>query len=237
MIEIWTEDSTAGYYFIKLINKTMYGNQLKVVKHHGIAEAAPTNELRHGGILYHLKRLKEDKDLIILYIDKAIDRSETADNYMNVVVESRKHKNIKIINQVCFELNMLSYSELFNITGNKNKDLKKIAEEFVYFGRNLRMFSPVYFSNELNNFIKVNCGKRGQYEHVAKVLLSMITNIDTIYNNERHKLSLIAGNKVGACWMKNCCVIPDRYMCSRLCNIQFITLDNKVINIVENSFF
>ena len=93
MIEIWTEDSTAGYRFLKEINKFEYAGQLSIRPHNGVGENTPTRTAKYGGILYHLKK-HHGNNLVLLYTDKAIDIQDSAENYANVIREVRKHKNV-----------------------------------------------------------------------------------------------------------------------------------------------
>ena len=235
MIELWTEDSTAGYRFMKNINKVKYNNQLKVIPHNGIGDSNPSSVAKYGGILHHLKNYT-DKNLVLLYIDKAIDIQGTAENYENVVNYAAKYPNVFIIEQVCFELNMLSYKNLFNVVGNKDLNMMNIAQEFSYFGKNLKQFRPKYFSNLLCNYMLRSCGRKVQYEHVAKMILADITNVATVYGKKSNYLGIISGGDVGPCWMKDCCVIPTPYQHMKKCSIPCSSLNNKIGDIVNNSY-
>lgn len=235
MIELWTEDSTSGYRFLKKINKVVYSNQLKVVPHNGIGETLPTSTAIYGGVLYHLKHVTRN-NLILLYIDKAIDIQGTAENYADIIREARRHKNVKIIEQICFELGLLSYVRLFDIAGNRNADLKRVTDDFVGFSKNLSTFRPPYFSNLLKAYILKKCGKKMQYEHVSKILLSDITSVATMYGNKQNNLAIISGRKVGPCWVKDCCVIPCAFNTNKKCLIPIMSIEQKINDIVTNSF-
>lgn len=234
MIEIWTEDSSAGYVFLNEINKVKYNNQLKVVPHNSVGYTLPDAKIKKGGVLYHLKN-HTTNNLVLLYIDKAIDIQGTAENYAKIINEMRRHENVKIIEQVCFELGILSYEHLFEITGNTNLKLKQIAKEFTYFGNNLAYFRPIYFSEQLNNYIRTTCGRKTQYEHVAKNLLSEITNVKTSYGNKNYFYSIISGNKVGPCWRNNCCIIPIKYSACKVCRIPESSLKQKIEDLYKYS--
>lgn len=239
MIEIWTEDSTAGYYFLTKINRAYYGKALKIVKHNGIGESFPAGDAKYGGILYHLKLYGKNKlnNLVLLYIDKAIDIQGTAENYANVVKEAKKYKNVHIIEQICFEASMLSYKDLFSFSGNRDNNLKNIVIEFTKYSSNLSCFRPCNFSKELQDYIKGKTKK--QYEHIAKILLTDVTKVVTMYGGEQHNLSLISGGKVGDCWKKDCCVIPCQYIAqSKKCGLSInnlLSIDNKINNVISQS--
>lgn len=190
MIEIWTEDSTAGYRFLKQINKTIYKSQLTVAPHNGIGESIPAGIAKYGGILYHLKR-HQGNHLVLLYIDKAIDMQETAENYQSIIKEARKHVNIKIVEQICFELGMLSYNDLFDLCGNMKTEFMQVVQEFILLSKNLADFRPVNFSLKLRDYVMSKCGSKMQYEHVAKLMLAEATNVDIFYEGKHHYLSSI----------------------------------------------
>ena len=55
MIEIWTEDNTVGFRFMKLINKYYLNNQYKVVSHLGNGDDIPNSYNKNGGIQRNIK--------------------------------------------------------------------------------------------------------------------------------------------------------------------------------------
>jgi hypothetical protein len=214
-MEIWTEDSTAGYKLVKRINDTVYERLFKVVPHKGAGMAMPTDKLKYGGILYHLRNINIDNKLILLLVDKMIDQTETLVNYEQIIKEIRKHDNIYIINQTCFEINMLSYDKLFDIVGD-NKMLSAIANEIVYLVSNrCNIFEA---SDELKNYITNDSDKTlsdmissYNWERVAKRVLAEVTNTRTMINHKPYMFGLISGDTLGECWTQDCCFIKDYY--------------------------
>lgn len=233
-MEIWTEDSTAGYTFIKALVKQRFSNQLKVIKHSGIGYSKPSKGTPYGGILYHLKNYNNMNTLVLLYIDKALDIQGTTDNYFSVVQEASKYKNVYIIEHTCFEEDLLSFNDIMALTGSKDKKLYRVIKEFNTFNKNLTAFRPFNFSQSLASYIKKNCGYRRQYEHVAKMLLADITSVDTPYDGKHHSLSLVCDDKLGPCWIKECCIIDSRFQYCRRCRFQH-TPSTKIDYVVNNS--
>lgn len=233
-MEIWTEDSTAGYTFIKALVKQRFNNQLKVIKHSGIGYSKPSKGTPYGGILYHLKNYSDTNKLVLLYIDKALDIQGTADNYISVVQEACRHKDIYIIEHICFEKDLLSFKDIMLLTGSRDKKLYQVIKEFNAFSKDLNTFRPFNFSPLLKNYIMQSCGYRKQYEHVAKMLLADITSVDTLYDRKHHSLSLVHDDKIGPCWVKNCCIIDSRFQSCKRCKFQHVPA-NKIDYVIINS--
>lgn len=235
MIEIWTEDNTVGFRFMKLINKYYLNSQYKVVSHLGNGDDIPNSYNKNGGILNHLKRENLHSKFIILFVDKVIDNPDVMVEYREILKIKSKHKeNIFIIDMHSFETCMLSYSNINDITGCKNIDIDTVRKDFINaFSDGVLKASNM--SIKLKNYIlKIN---KSNSEKIAKNILAEVTNVASYINKKQMYLSLINGGKAGACWFNDCCIITMN-SCYRKCNISDTTsLNEKVMNLVLESYF
>lgn len=240
MLELWTEDSGAGYKFIKIFNNTVFQKLFTVVKHSGIGERLPSSKIEHGGVLYHLKHETFDKNkIVLLLIDKAIDQQETKENYVMIEETIQKrhlHNNVYIIDQHCFETCMLSYQNKNRIIGSKDIKLLRIADEFVTLCTNQK-YSYLNMSPDLRAYISNK--EQTNSEHISKEILGGLTSV-TLQSSNRNeasmKAAIISGKDIGVCWCKDCCTIAANYI--RKCNISHsVTLDNKMNDIKLHSIY
>ena len=67
------------------------------------------------------------------------------------------------------------------------------------------------------------------------MLLADITAVDTFYDKQHHRFSLISGGTVGPCWMKDCCIIPYPYQINKKCNLSCVSESEKIRDIVSRS--
>lgn len=243
MIEIWTEDTGAGYLMMKNIVKTVYGDLgVSVIPHEGNGDDAPTSKGSRGGMLYDLRDKRYNTNVILLMPDMAIDNSDVNESIMKIGDELRFHKGSrKILNVYCFEYLMLSYKNLKAYGAFDSSSIE--AEIQVY----LKSFKNGSFNREAMLKHPSGIGRKlltSEYitgEQLGKRLLSIATNKCNIHTKKRNiRGAVIQGNQLGVCWTCDCCKYSESsrsFDCSSSIRNSIPKIESKLLNVVNNSMF
>ncbi len=192
---LWTEDTSAGLHFWKLVNQLFFDNVL-------VIESKESNQ----GILDGLSALEiKEGDKYYIAFDYVVDNQNIRNKYrlLKSIAEKSEGKVI-ILNMICFEHLILAFDKLVLWTRTGKADKIKIREEVLSAIENHRI-----------NLSKIDDEKTLQYlagfkrystERVMKSLVGELT--------ENEKWS-VKGSLMGECWYKDCCVSdhPDNLRC------------------------
>ena len=192
---LWTEDTSAGLHFWKLVNQLFFDNVL-------VIESKESNQ----GILDGLSALEiKEGDKYYIAFDYVVDNQNIRKKYrlLKSIAEKSEGKVI-ILNMICFEHLILAFDKLVLWTRTGKADKIKIREEVLSAIENHRI-----------NLSKIDDEKTLQYlagfkrystERVMKSLVGELT--------ENEKWS-VKGSLMGECWYKDCCVSdhPDSLRC------------------------
>ena len=194
---LWTEDTSAGLHFWKLVNQLFFDDGL-------VVESKGSNQ----GILDALSDLElENDDRYYIAFDYVVDNQDIRNKYrMLKIIEEKSEGKIIILDMICFEYLILAFETLVEWTGIGKTDKIKIREEVLAAVENHRI-----------NLSKINDEKALQYiagfkrystERVMKSLVGEFTQ------NEKWS---VKGELMGECWYRDCCVSehPDSLRCGR----------------------
>lgn len=200
-MEIWTEDSGAGYIYWKCINKHIFNNAFRVVACKG-----------NRDILFKLEKEHSDK-FIVLIVDRMLDNIYTAETYIKIQKELRLHKNVVMPTYGCTERSFLTYKNIQEFIGNRNK--RSLVDR-----NNILANSYELGAINLQN-AKLNSSKTS--ESIYKAVLDSLTNGTHAF---------ISGNHIGNCWLFDCCNYKEQ-----TCNNLNINITDKIQDILNNSEF
>lgn len=244
MLEIWTEDTGAGYHITKSMMEAYYDRKhINVKSHDGNGNNVPKGETdSHGGLLYDLIRNRNNPNTIIILMDMALDNSDVTLNIDSIESELQFHnKNHRLIGLYCFEYGMLTYKNLHSYGGFDDNYIKSDISIFLKcikrgcFNYNLiPKEESSYFSN-----LVTSRDKSG--EVIAKALLSRATNRANIKLNKKNiHGAMIQGDRVGACWKCDCCIY-NKSIRGRLCDADIRnkvkSTRNKMLHLLKYSDF
>ena len=183
---IWTEDTGAGFHFWELANEYLF---------HGgfVVESKGSNQ----GILDAARELvPNDGDKYYLAFDIVYDNMDVMNKYLELrELEAVYPEQIVILDMVCFEYLILSFSKPVEWTGTGKKD--KIAMR--------EMILPVVTGHKIDismiedrKTMEYLMGfKRYSTEKVIKAITYELTE-----NDEWS----VKGRQMGNCWHQDCCV-------------------------------
>ena len=194
---LWTEDTSAGLHFWKLVNQLFFNDAL-------VVESKESNQ----GLLDALAEIdmKEDDKYYILF-DYVVDNQYIRNKYrMLKSITDKAEGKIIILDMICFEYLILAFDKLVTWTGTGKTDKIKIREEVLSAIEdhriNLSKIDDVKTLQYLAGF------KRYSTERVMKSLVGEFTQ------NEKWS---VKGELMGECWYKDCCVSehPDNLRCGK----------------------
>ena len=194
---LWTEDTSAGLHFWKLVNQLIFDNEL-------VIESKGSNQ----GLLDAVLDLKfACDDTYYIAFDYVVDNQDIRNKYrmLKSVAEKSEGRCI-ILDMICFEYLILTFDKLVAWTGTGKIDKIKIREEILAAVEDHRI-----------NISKIDDKKTIQYlagfkrystERVMKSLVAEFTQ------NENWS---VKGLLMGECWYKDCCVseYPDSIRCGK----------------------
>ena len=194
---LWTEDTSAGLHFWKLINQIFFDNELAI-------ESKENNQ----GILDALSDLEiKADDKYYIAFDYVVDNQDIRNKYrMLKSIAEKSEGKIIILDMICFEYLILAFDKLVAWTGTGKADKIKIRDDILSAIEDHRI-----------NLSKIDDEKTLQYlagfkrystERVMKSLVGEFTQ------NEKWS---IKGSLMGECWYKDCCVSehPDNLRCGK----------------------
>ena len=192
---LWTEDTSAGLHFWKLINQIFFDNELAI-------ESKENNQ----GILDALSDLEiKADDKYYIAFDYVVDNQDIRNKYrMLKSIAEKSEGKIIILDMICFEYLILAFDKLVAWTGTGKADKIKIRDDILSAIEDHRI-----------NLSKIDDEKTLQYlagfkrystERVMKSLVSELTE------NEKWSSK---GLLMGECWYKDCCISehPDNLRC------------------------
>ena len=194
---LWTEDTSAGFHFWKLVNQYFFNNEL-------VVESKESNQ----GLLDAVSDVDVNgEDIYYIAFDYVVDNQDIRNKYrMLKSIADKAEGKIIILDMICFEYLILSFDKLVEWTGTGKTDKIKIREEVLAAVENHRI-----------NLAKISDEKTLQYiagfkrystERVMKSLVGEFTQ------NEKWS---VKGALMGECWYKDCCVSehPDSLRCGK----------------------
>ena len=192
---LWTEDTSAGLHFWKLINQVFFDNELAIESkgsNQGILDALSDLEIKKGDEYY-------------IAFDYVVDNQDIRNKYrMLKSIAEKSEGKIIILDMICFEYLILAFDKLEAWTGTGKADKIKIRDDILSAIEDHRI-----------NLSKIDDEKTLQYlagfkrystERVMKSLVGELT--------ENEKWS-VKGSLMGECWYKDCCISehPDNLRC------------------------
>lgn len=183
---LWTEDTSAGLHFWKLVNQLFFDNALAI-------ESKKSNQ----GILDALSDLEiKADDKYYIAFDYVVDNQDIRNKYrmLKSIAEQSEGKVI-ILDMICFEYLILAFDKLVVWTGTGKTDKIKIREEVLSAIESHRInLSKIDDEKTLQYLVGF---KRYSTERVMKSLVGEFTQ------NEKWS---VKGPLMGECWYKDCCV-------------------------------
>ena len=183
---LWTEDTSAGFHFWKLVNQYFFNNEL-------VVESKESNQ----GLLDAVSDVDVNgEDIYYIAFDYVVDNQDIRNKYRILKsITDKSEGKIVILDMICFEYLILAFDKLVEWTGTGKTDKIKIREEVLAAVENHRI-----------NLSKIDDKKTLQYiagfkrystERVMKSLVGEFTQ------NEKWS---VKGPLMGECWYKDCCV-------------------------------
>lgn len=183
---IWTEDTGAGFHFWKLVNEHLFHNEF-------VVESKGSNQ----GVLDAVRQLVPNReDKYYLAFDIVYDNMDVMNKYLELKELVKVYaEQIVILDIICFEYMILSFSKLVQWTGTRKKDKiamrKKILSVIVDHKIELDRIEDRKTREYLMGF------KRYSTERVIKAITYELTE-----NDEWS----VKGEQMGDCWYQDCCV-------------------------------
>ena len=119
---LWTEDTSAGLHFWKLINQIFFDNELAI-------ESKENNQ----GILDALSDLEiKADDKYYIAFDYVVDNQDIRNKYrMLKSIAEKSEGKIIILDMICFEYFILAFDKLVPWTGTGKADKIKIRDDIL----------------------------------------------------------------------------------------------------------
>lgn len=178
---IWTEDTGAGLHFWELVNEHLFHCEF-------IVESKGSNQ----GLLEAARELvPSDGDKYFLAFDIVYDNMDVMNKYLELRdLAAVYHEQVVILDMICFEYIILSFSKLVEWTGTGKKDKIAMRERILCAIADHRI-EDRKTKEYLMGF------KRYSTERVIKAVTYELTE-----NDEWS----VKGRQMGDCWHKDCCV-------------------------------
>ena len=183
---LWTEDTSAGLHFWKLVNQLFFDNEL-------VVEGKGSNQV----LLYAVLDLDiKDDDKYYVAFDYVVDNQDIRNKYRILKsITDKSDGKIVILDMICFEYLILAFDRLVEWTGTGKTDKIKIRDKVLAAVENHRIdLSKIDDEKTLQYLAGF---KRYSTERVMKSLVGEFTQ------NEKWS---VKGTLMGECWYKDCCV-------------------------------
>lgn len=239
-LEIWTEDSTAGFIITSMVmkryfNKDMDGIKVSIVPHNSVWKNKSDDTCKFGGLADHIESLGAGYNkCIVIMADATTGFRGQPVEYVKLKQMADRHWNIFFVDMHSFEACMLSYKNLPQITGyTDTKVLDLIAE----FNSIVSHRKGNIAGSKLETYMYKNNLRNS--EKLAKNLLATVTNNGVRVNGKVFDLAMIARGKVGICWKVDCCNIGINLNSKlRKCNNMYGKLhSDKIDDLINNSYY
>lgn len=238
MFEVWLEDSTSGARLLSNLLNSYFGKKNILVKFHdGNGNNVPYLT-KNGGILYDLRKNRNNKNLIALFIDVVYDNVDVVSVLQEIDEELQFHTHVYLLNSYCFEHNMLSYTDLSKYGGslysgydNDRYCFLKSIHDNVF---DIELIDKSLVSTSFKSYLDKHITVSG--EKVAKMLLGNGTCKHNILTNKLQFEGVrIVGGDLGVCWTCDCCKYANsikEYRCDKAVRG---TKDSKYTNLINKS--
>ncbi len=202
MIHIWHEDSQNS-------TTSQFWNFLKVNKVSKLLVNADIQGFNGNDKLcaYLTTVIFNSNDIYYIFIDKVLDNNLALKYYLSAKKIVRNHKNVKLVDILCFEYLLLKFKYFVSWTTpvKMTKDYKiceQVRTEFIHC---IETKQSWIHNNQICNFVmtkkNINNSNGLGYissENVATLILSLMTNGGTTEFG-------ISKTKFGGCWHQDCC--------------------------------
>ena len=186
---IWTENSGAGLNYWNLVNEHLLQNKC-------VVESKGSNQ----GILDAVRELTpQESDKYYLAFDIVYDNMDVMNKYLELKeLAAKRPGQIVILDMVCFEHIILSFSKLIEWTGSGKMD--KIAMREVILSAIKEHKIDIDSITDRKTLEYLMGFKRYSTERVIKAVTYELTE-----NDEWS----VKGKLMGECWYRDCCVAKD----------------------------
>ena len=183
---LWTEDTSAGLHFWKLVNQLFFDNEL-------VVEGKGSNQVLLDAVLD--LDIKDDDKYYVAF-DYVVDNQDIRNKYRILKsITDKSDGKIVILDMICFEYMILAFDRLVEWTGTGKTDKIKIRDKVLAAVENHRIDLSKIDDEKTLQYIAGF--KRYSTERVMKSLVGEFTQ------NEKWS---VKGNLMGECWYKDCCV-------------------------------
>ena len=183
---LWTEDTSAGLHFWKLVNQLFFDNEL-------VVEGKGSNQVLLDAVLD--LDIKDDDKYYVAF-DYVVDNQDIRNKYRILKsITDKSDGKIVILDIICFEYLILAFDKLVEWTGTGKTDKIKIRDKVLAAVENHRIDLSKIDDEKTLQYIAGF--KRYSTERVMKSLVGEFTQ------NEKWS---VKGNLMGECWYKDCCV-------------------------------
>ena len=194
---LWTEDTSAGLHFWKLVNQLFFDNEL-------VVEGKGSNQ----GLLDAVLDLDiKDDDKYYVAFDYVVDNQDIRNKYRILKsITDKSDGKIVILDMICFEYLILAFDRLVEWTGTGKTDKIKICDKVLAAVENHRIDLSKIDDEKTLQYIAGF--KRYSTERVIKSLVGEFAQ------NEKWS---VKGSLMGECWYKDCCVSehPESLRCGK----------------------
>lgn len=183
---IWTEDTGAGLHFWELVNEHLFHGEF-------VVESKGSNQ----GVLDAVRELvPSDGDKYYLAFDIVYDNMDVMNKYLELrELAAVYQEQIVILDMICFEYIILSFSKLLEWTGTAKKDKITMREMILCAVADHRIDISRIEDRKTKEYLMGF--KRYSTERVIKAITYELT--------ENDKWS-VKGRQMGDCWHQDCCV-------------------------------
>ena len=183
---LWTEDTSAGLHFWKLVNQLFFDNEL-------VVEGKGSNQVLLDAVLD--LDIKDDDKYYVAF-DYVVDNQDIRNKYRILKsITDKSDGKIVILDMICFEYLILAFDRLVEWTGTGKTDKIKIRDKVLAAVENHRIDLSKIDDEKTLQYIAGF--KRYSTERVMKSLVGEFTQ------NEKWS---VKGTLMGECWYKDCCV-------------------------------
>lgn len=183
---IWTEDTGAGLHFWELANEHLFQGEF-------VVESKGSNQ----GILDAVRQLVPDEgEQYYLAFDIVYDNMDVMNKYLELRELAAVYpKQVKILDMICFEHIILSFSKLIEWTGTRKKDKIAMREIILSAIEDHQIVIDRVEDEKTRDYLLGF--KRYSTERVIKAITYELTE-----NDEWS----VKGRQMGDCWYRDCCV-------------------------------
>lgn len=190
MLYLWTEDTGAGFHYWQLANKYLFHSEL-------VVESKGSNQ----GILDAVRALEPEKnDMYYIAFDLVYDNMDIVNKYQELrETVKRYQEQIIILDMICFEYIILSFTKLVEWTGTGKMDKVAMRKDILSALKDHRIdFSKIKEEKTKEYLMHF---KRFSTERVLKSITNELTEND---------MWSVKGEQMGDCWHKDCCPVISK---------------------------